>query len=95
MDDHGLAAAITAGDPDGLTEAMDRYGPSLLAYCRSAFAASVDGLAAVGFGRTDAQADADDGADQDTEAGQPDSFSRAAAPSQPAGIREASACTND
>lgn len=35
MDDQRLVAAIVSGDPDGIAEAIDRYGPSLLADCRA------------------------------------------------------------
>jgi hypothetical protein len=35
MDDQRLVAAIVSGDPDGIAEAIDRYGPSLLAGCRA------------------------------------------------------------
>lgn len=35
MDEQRLVAAIVSGDPDGIAEAIDRYGPSLLADCRA------------------------------------------------------------
>jgi Sigma-70 region 2/Pentapeptide repeats (8 copies) len=35
MEEHEVVAAIVAGDPSGLTEALDKYAASLFAYCRS------------------------------------------------------------
>ena len=35
MEDRAVAAAIVAGDPDGVAAAYDQYGASLYAYCRS------------------------------------------------------------
>jgi DNA-directed RNA polymerase specialized sigma24 family protein len=35
MEEHEVVAAIVAGDPSGLTEALDKYAEPLFAYCRS------------------------------------------------------------
>jgi len=48
MDDRGLAAAIVSGEPDGLAEALDRFGASLLASCRAALPADAFGADAAG-----------------------------------------------
>jgi DNA-directed RNA polymerase specialized sigma24 family protein len=40
MDDPELAAAMVAGDPDGLAEALDRYAASLFTYSRAALPAA-------------------------------------------------------
>src|SRR5487761_580289 len=40
MDDPELAAAIVAGDSDGLSEALDRYAASLFAYSRAVLPAA-------------------------------------------------------
>lgn len=48
MDDRELAAAIVSGEPDGLTEALDRFGASLLASCRAALPADAFGADAAG-----------------------------------------------
>lgn len=48
MDDRGLAAAIVSGEPDGLAEALDRFGASLLASCRAALPTDAFGADAAG-----------------------------------------------
>ena len=47
MHDSEVAAAIVAGDPDGLAEAYDRYAAPLYAYCRSLLREPADAADAV------------------------------------------------
>jgi RNA polymerase sigma factor (sigma-70 family) len=47
MRDRDMAAAIVAGDPDGLAEAYDRYASPLYGYCRSLLREPADAADAV------------------------------------------------
>src|SRR6202008_724894 len=47
MHDSEVAAAIVAGDPDGLAEAYDRYAAPLYTYCRSLLREPADAADAV------------------------------------------------
>jgi len=47
MHDSEVAAAIVAGDPDGLAEAYDRYAGPLYTYCRSLLREPADAADAV------------------------------------------------
>ena len=47
MHDSEVAAAIVAGDPDGLAEAYDRYAAPLYTYCRSLLREPADAAHAV------------------------------------------------
>jgi len=47
MHDREVAAAIVAGDPDGLAEAYDRYASPLYSYCRSLLREPADAADAV------------------------------------------------
>src|SRR5579863_1022614 len=47
MQDREVAAAVVAGDPDGIAEAYDRYALPLYSYCRSLLREPADAADAV------------------------------------------------